>query len=126
MSLGDKQFGNFRVRTKPRKSREYRSDREHLSWLRTLPCCISGAYGVVVHHLLSAPGRGVAMKAPDWWTLPMTQEWHDTLHRQCASKTEEEWFIRHGVQPHVLARILWNNSMDNEVAEFALSCRGKR
>lgn len=118
--LGEKQFSNFRKREKPVKQRAYKKDPEHLEWIRTLPCCICGQLGCDPHHLLSAPGRGIAMKAPDWWVVPLTRDCHDRLHRECASKTEEDWFIRQGVQPHVLARILWHNSGDNEVAHWVL------
>ncbi len=113
-------MGNFREQTKRPKAREYRSDPKHLEFIRSLPSPLSGQYGCVAHHLLSAPGtRGVGMKAPDWWTIPLTPEEHDKLHRECASKTEEEWFIERGVRPHILARVLWNCGYDKEVGEWA-------
>jgi len=120
--LGETKLGNFREKTKPPKGREYREDPKHLKFIRSLPCAVcSGAPPCDPHHLLSAPGmRGVGMKAPDWWTVPLCRECHDRLHRECASKTEEGWLLSQGVAPHILARRLWNNSGDRELAEWAL------
>lgn len=122
MYLGEKTLGNFREKTKRPKSRAYRQDPEHLEFIRSLPSCLSGEYGCDPHHLLSAPGRGVGLKAPDWWTVPLARMEHDRLHRECGSKTEEEWFVAQGVMPHILARTLWHLSGDHEACEFWVLC----
>ena len=121
MILQPKVMGNFRQQTKRPKARAYRQDPEHLKFIRSLPSCLSGQKGCVAHHLLSIPGsRGVAQKAEDWWTLPLTWEEHERLHHvdQVVASTEEEWFVKQGVMPHVLARTLWHLSGDYEACEY--------
>lgn len=81
--------------------------------------------GCVAHHLLSVSGRGLSMKADDMWALPLTPEEHDRLHRECASKTEEEWFVDQGVLPHVLARTLWHLSGHLEEADLVVRTHRK-
>jgi hypothetical protein len=108
--LGEKIYHNFR---RPRME-----DPVHLKFIRTLPSCISGRSPCVAHHLLNVPGRrGVAMKADDMWAIPLTAEEHDQLHRECASKTEDAWFAKYGVESHSLALFLWHNTGKHGICE---------
>jgi hypothetical protein len=101
-----------------RQRRPREKNEKHLKFVRGLPCCISGRTPCQPHHLLNVPGRrGVGMKADDRYTVPLHPEIHSLLHRECASKTEDEWFVEHGVKPDSMALFLWHNSGNQERCE---------
>ena len=61
------------------------------------------------------------MKAPDWWTVPLTVVEHNRLHRECVANTEHGWFARNGCSwVYQLAERLWKLSGDLEAAEWIL------
>ena len=72
-------------RIKPKRT----SNKKHLEWVATLPCCICGKFGVQVHHLLRAdPKRGTGRKAGD----------------------EGFYLGQHGIDGVALAAKLWRSS----------------
>lgn len=98
-------------------------DEKHLKFIRSLPSCISGDGPCVAHHLLSVSGRGVARKADDRHTLPLTWEEHDELHKKCGSNGvwEERYFWdTFRINPKILARTLYALSGDIEAAEYVI------
>lgn len=81
----------------------------YLTWVRTLPCCVTGQYGVeAAHTSFPSPmhghyGRGRGTKAPDLFALPMRSEIHSSSH----SGNEREFWAEAGVNPHELALVLF-------------------
>lgn len=99
MYLGPKKYGNFKESHKAKNSsREHRKDKDHLAFIHRLPSVLGGSQNIVAHHLLSVPNtRGVGMKAPDCYTVPLTWNQHERLHHECGAKTEEQWFEDNGI-----------------------------
>jgi len=66
-------------------------DKPYLSYVATLPCFISGIQAnCVAHHLLITPaGRGVGLKSPDDYVLPL----HYTVHARLHAKGDENAFF---------------------------------
>jgi hypothetical protein len=89
--------------TAPVKSRTY------LAWLHTLPCVVSGRSPVEAAHVnfanqaFGAHGRGKGQKASDRWALPL----HPEIHREQHRSNEQEWWHSQGINPHLIATILW-------------------
>jgi len=50
----------------------------HMERVAQLPCCVCGAHGVHVHHILQ--GRTPGRKAPDWLVLPLCPSCHTGTH----------------------------------------------
>lgn len=86
---------------------------KHLSFIRRLPCCASGAAAPSdPHHLKQylSSERGVGRKSTDRWTVPLSRKMHEELER-LGSRREWEWFKAHGIEdPLDLANALWHVS----------------
>lgn len=96
----------YEAKAKPRKNGGY------LKWLHTLPCCVSGKYGVQAAHV-SYPspahghwGRAKGTKAPDLFALPLCPDLHDLSHSGKAG-SEEDFWASTGIVPHQLCLVLW-------------------
>lgn len=93
----------FSKDTAPVKSKGY------LAWVHDLPCVVSGRQPVEAAHVsfanptFGAHGRGKGQKASDRWALPL----HPDLHREQHQCNEREWWLSKGINPHMLATILW-------------------
>jgi hypothetical protein len=91
----------------PKKRPEKRKD--YLSFIRQLPCCITGQYGVEAAHTSTAEpfyghyGRAKGTKSPDIFALPLSAE----MHRQSHSGNEAEWWRAKGINPWVLSLTLF-------------------
>ncbi|TDE17675.1 DUF968 domain-containing protein [Dyadobacter psychrotolerans] len=58
------------------------TDAGFLHFLRSLPCLCSGRMGqVTAHHLLDTGLRGMGLKSPDRYAIPLDWKIHDALHR---------------------------------------------
>ena len=80
-------------------------DREHLAKVRQCPCAISGStVGVEAHHLLRTGERGMSMKSPDKWAIPLKYDLHQALHDR---GDEEAFLAEYGIDGRALARGLW-------------------
>lgn len=107
---------------KPRRRAEKKP--AYLSFLHTLPCCVTGQSGVQAAHLSFADpwyghyGRGRGTKAPDLFALPLSPEQHSKSH----SMNEEAYWLETGVNPHLLALTLfaiWSNYDEYDATERA-------
>lgn len=91
----------------PTPKRKALKNRDYLSFIHELPCCITGRYGVQAAHLSFAMpkyghyGRGKQRKVSDRWALPLCPEEHQRQH----SMSEEAYW--RGRSPHVLALTLY-------------------
>ncbi len=81
----------LRVNTKPRhqnSGRQHEGKRfpSHLSWLRKRPCLIEGRNGhackgrMEAAHVDHAGGKGVSLKVPDYFAVPLCSDAHALLH----------------------------------------------
>lgn len=52
--------------------------RAHMGRVAQLPCCLCGAHGVQVHHILE--GRVKGRRAGDWATIPLCPDCHTGPH----------------------------------------------
>lgn len=93
--------------TPPKKRPEKRKN--YLAWLHTLPCVITGQYGVeAAHTSFASPehghyGRARSTKAADIFALPLCSYHHAASH----SMNEEQWWAKQGKNPHEIALVLW-------------------
>ncbi|WP_051129065.1 DUF968 domain-containing protein [Brucella anthropi] len=91
---------------------------KHLAWIRTLPCIITGQYGVEAAHIryaaphLGKRDTGKAEKPDDRWTVPLSPE----MHREQHSMNEQDFWQRHKIDPCQVAMALHGVSGDDEAA----------
>ena len=81
----------------------------HLAFVRSLPCCACGSPAVEAHHLLRTGARGMGMRSPDRYAVPLCGAHHRALH---AHGDEGAWLTAHGVDGIALAERLWNDTGD--------------
>lgn len=92
---------------------------DYLSWLHTLPCCVTGENIVQAAHVsYAAPwhghyGRAKGTKAPDRFALPLSPSEHSRQH----ATSEESYWISVGIIPHELANTLFGIFSDYEPFE---------
>lgn len=81
---------------------------EFLALVRQCPCAVDRAYtgDVQSHHLMLKQFRGVGMKAPDRYSIPLSLERHNELHRY-GSRRHEAVMCEWGVDGEALAAQLW-------------------
>lgn len=121
----EKVFGNFRERFPEKHKSTFRDERpgmseKHLSLVRQMPCCVCLEVRPKVtidpHHLKSGPAkdeRGIGLRATDKWALPVCRLHHEMVER-LSSRSETQFFFDAGVDPHDLAKSLWDASGDLE------------
>lgn len=104
---------------RPRVKRE-----SHLDFIRSLSCCVClapppiGGSNDPMHIRAGARGYGKrhtggGETSSDIWTLPGCRKHHDEQH----AKAEMFFWKIHGVNPHMLALILWGCTGNAMVAE---------
>lgn len=106
--------------TSPSKGqkRPRRENGKHLAWIRTLPCVITGQYGVEAAHIrYAAPeygkrDTGKAEKPDDDWVIPLAPE----LHREQHSMNEVKFWTKYGIDPCRVALALSRITGDDEAA----------
>lgn len=60
-----------------------RDDKDHLDYIRQLPCVVCKSVPSEAHHLLRLKDkslRGMSMKAPDCKAVPLCNKHHSALH----------------------------------------------
>ena len=87
-------------------------DKDHVSFLHDLECCLSGVRSqIIVHHLLRCPSRQ-GKRSGDNHTVPMTDALHKRLHD--IEGDELAIFARYGINdPVALAEALYANTGDH-------------
>lgn len=112
----DSAFSNAPVGKQKKRHRDH--DKNHLEWLRTLPCVITGERPVDAAHIRFADpiyGKretGKAEKPDDRWTVPLCRRKHDEQH----SMAERIFWARHGLDPLRIALALHACSGDDDQA----------
>lgn len=95
----------------------------YLDFVRSLPCAVTGRYGVQAAHLSAAApryghyGRGKQRKASDRWVLPMAPEEHARQH----NIGEMAFWRAAGINPYILALTLFGlwSDLGEDAAPFA-------
>lgn len=85
---------------------------QHLRFIASLPCLVTGAEdGIQAHHLMRTGRRGVGMKSADDMTIPLHYEIHDRLHRH---GNETKFLAHYGIiDPINTAGMLYEYTMDD-------------
>lgn len=100
------------------QKRPRKTDDKHLKWIRTLPCVITGQYGVEAAHIryaaphLGKRETGGQEKPDDRWAVPLSPE----MHREQHSMNEQSFWAKHGIDPCQVAMALYGISGDDEPA----------
>lgn len=108
-------------RTRQKQPRKHSAD--HLRWIRTLPCLVTGARPVEAAHIRYADPRnfkravGGAEKPDDKWAVPLSPAQHRKQH----AMNEEQFWAEAGIDPVAVALLLWAHSGNDETAEKILS-----
>lgn len=109
-------FSNAPVGKQKKRPREH--DKEHLAWLRTLPCVITGERPVDPAHIRYADpvyGKresGKGEKPDDRWCVPLARRKHDEQH----GMNEKLFWAKHGLDPLRIALALYAHTGDDEQA----------
>ena len=108
----------YQTKSKPVKRGSY------LSFLHSLPCVVTGTRDRIeaAHISFANPklghyGRGKGTKAPDRWAIPVCAD----EHRRSHSMNEAEYWRSAGINPHLIALVifgLWSD-LGDEAAEKA-------
>lgn len=87
---------------------------KHLAALRLCPCAMPGCNKVGKsdpHHIKSSGLRGMALKSPDRFAIPLCRSCHEDVER-IGSKNELAFFEKRGLEALALADALWMVSPD--------------
>ena len=71
------------------------------------PCLVCGRRPADAHHLRFAQSPALGRKVSDEFTVPMCRGHHREVHR-CGD--EMAWWIKTGIDPIAIARVLWLKS----------------
>lgn len=108
-----------------RKVREGMS-KEHLRWIKTLPCCVCTNPANDSHHLkkgIDNMPKGMGRKHADRWAVPVCRHHHD----QAEAGDDEAYFRFVGIDARALANALWKVSGDTDAAHRLLyNARARR
>ena len=115
------------VFTELRQRRPRVKDAEHLAWIRTLPCLVTGRRdGTEAAHIRYSDPRfakrqvGVGEKPSDCWTVPLHHEMHRTGPDAQHSSNERAWWRARGIDPVAVAAALYTHSGDDPAASLIL------
>jgi hypothetical protein len=108
--------------SKTRKQPRLKSD-GHLKWLRTLPSLVPGDGPVEAAHIrysdprYAKPMVGMAEKPDDKWAIPLSASEHRRQH----SMNERDYWDSVGIDPVIIAALLWCHTGDDEAAIQVIS-----
>jgi hypothetical protein len=119
--MPDTAFSLDRPGRKSKRKRQHAND--HLAFIRTLPCLVTGKRGVHAAHIRYPDPRfakravGIGEKPDDKWTVPLHPSMHtdgpDAQHKH----NEREWWEHQGIDPVAVAAALWAATGDEEAGE---------
>jgi hypothetical protein len=97
----DNASGNSIAQTpEPRRVR----DKEHLSFVASLPCLVCGRVPGEPHHIRFAQPRAMGSKPGDQWVVPLCRTHHRALHD---AGDEQAWWQSAKIDPLAEAERLW-------------------
>ncbi|MHC5307554.1 DUF968 domain-containing protein [Bartonella sp. LJL80] len=100
------------------KKRPRQTDEAHLKWVRTLPCLITGKYGVESAHIrfgnpiFAKRETGRGEKPDDKWVVPLSPE----MHRKQHSMNENKFWEEYKIDPCQTAIALYGVTGDDDQA----------
>lgn len=123
--------GGWGSRLKPLKTPRVHK-RSHLDWIKQLPCaaCMSNGLFVTADdpmHLRAGSAlhgkeaAGGAQTADDRWSLPGCRPHHDMQH----SMSERNFWAMFGIDPFLLALVLWGLTGDDYAAIEAMKLHAR-
>lgn len=111
-----------RLRKRPREQ-----DAEHLRWVRTLPCLLTGRRDTVeAAHVrypdprYAKPETGMGVKPHDRWVVPLVRDLHREGPESQHDSNERAWWYARRVDPVAVAAALWSCTGDDESGELIL------
>jgi hypothetical protein len=112
-----------------RKTRSARRrERDHLAFIRSLPCTICKKRRQVeaAHIRYADPtygkaSTGLGTKPDDRWTVPLCAEHHRTGTDAQHAGNERIWWTQHGIDPLAVALKLHAASGDDEAGEMIVN-----
>lgn len=88
------------------EAKKTREAKEHLKFVRTLPCCATGKPGPSdPHHLMRGADRDGGRKSSGRYTIPLCRKVHDEITPH--GDPEAVLMERYGVDARALADALW-------------------
>ena len=94
---------------------------DHLAWIRTLPCLVSGSRIDVeaAHVRYASMGHGkaetgVGTKPSDFWVVPLSAQMHRLSDEAQHQHGEPAWWRAHNIDPLVVAALLYASSAHDE------------
>jgi len=68
-------------------------NKKYIDFVKSLPCCHSGQYGVDPHHIIQIGMGTMGGKAPDICAMPLIRAVHDAVHDDPDSWPQIRWMI---------------------------------
>lgn len=106
------------------RKRPRQEKKDHLKFIRKLPCCICGTHkNVEAAHIRMGSQQfgkretGMQEKPDDSWTIPLCA-WHHRLQHEFG---EETFWKMHKINPFILALALWRASGDEAAGELIVA-----
>lgn len=102
-----------------KKKRPRDHDKDYLDFIRGLPCLVCLKRGVEAAHVRYGDWRygkrdtGGQEKPSDKWSLPLCSEHHKAQHND----NERAWWEAQGIDPLLVATLLFSAREDEERAE---------
>lgn len=111
--------------THGRQKNPRQNHKDHIRWVKSLPCLIEGVRALDVdpcHIRYGDPTYGKAAagageKSHDQYSVPMRRKHHDAQHQN----NEREWWAARGIDPLEVAAKLWAASGNDEAGELIIA-----
>lgn len=95
----------LRKRIKPKA----RKDKKHLAFVAQQPCCVTGRWPVVVHHLMERFPDKIGRR-DDKYAIPIVPEYHNHARGVHGPETEKGFLSTRGIDGEAVALRLWEES----------------
>ena len=89
-----------------RNKRKTRKCPEHLEWVASLPCCVTGLRPVAVHHLIHYKIQDKVGRRDDKYVIPIHRDYHDLARGVHGPEGEIGFLESRGVDGVATARAL--------------------
>ena len=128
-ATNSRRLSNFALSSGTKRPRE--KNERHLDFIRTLPCLLCGAPAEAAHIRASyihfgKPATGAAEKPSDKYAVPLCPEHHRLGNNsQHVAGYEREWWDEHGIEPVIVAALLWSVTGDYEAGLLICESAGQ-
>lgn len=96
---------------------------KHLAFIRELPSLVRGTGPIEAAHIrfgelrYGKPITGMGQKPGDNWVVPLAHDIHMAQH----AEGERDWWEAQGIDPILVAALLWAHSGDHQAAQNVIS-----